>query len=127
MSSDAKLINISVNENIEKISRVQEDFSFFVNFDLITLKILQKFYGNAIDPINGNLNSFCTQQLHQLLNKEGLKISLEGLRKKLDFLVKIHFLEKVETYPRIYMPVKDIEGIRKIQSKIERLKELIFL
>ncbi len=123
MNSERNLISISIEKNIEK----QEDISFFASFDLITLKIIQKFYGNDLNPINGDLNSYCIQQLHQALNREGVRLSLEGLRKKINFLVKIGILEKVDTYPRIYMPLKDIEGIKKIQSILEKLKQFLLL
>jgi len=112
MSDDSKVMGISIEKNLQST----EDFSFFINFDVIMIRIIQKFYGNGVNPIYGDLNSFYIQQLHLNLNREGLKISLEGLRKKLDFLVKIGFLEKVNTYPRIYMPLKDIEGIKKLKK-----------
>jgi hypothetical protein len=121
MNSKTRLINISVEKNIK------DDFSFFASFDITMIKIIQKFYGDGLDPVSGNLNTFCTQQLYRLLREEGLKISLEGLRKKLDFLVKIGFLEKVKTYPRIYMPVNSIEKIERIQLTIQKLKQFIFL
>lgn len=117
--------NQGKNQTSVLIQDDKRDLSFFSNFDVITLRIINKFYGNGIGPINGDLNSYYIQQLHTTLSKEGLKISVEGLRKKLDFLVKIGFLEKVKTYPVIYMPRKDIEAIEKIQIIMENLKKIL--
>jgi hypothetical protein len=108
----------------EKIGLTKEDFSFFANFDIITVRILQKFYTSSLNPLNNDVNCFYVQQLHKILVGEGLKINIESLRKKLEFLVKIGFIEKVNTYPRIYIPLRDVEKIKKIQSKIGRLKEM---
>ncbi|MEM5815193.1 MAG: hypothetical protein QXD89_01755 [Candidatus Aenigmatarchaeota archaeon] len=96
--------------------------TFISKFDMVTIKILQKFYGKEIDPLTSNLNSFDLKKLHKLLEIEGLKINIETLRKRLETLVNLGFLEKVETYPRIYMSVRDIEKIRNIQSKILALR-----
>lgn len=101
------------------------DLSFIAHFDIIMVRILQKFYGKSIDPVNGEINSYDIQRLEKLLAKDGLKISREGLRKKLDMLVKLGFIEKVMTYPRIYTPVRDIENIKKIQLKISKIREIL--
>ncbi|MEM5832084.1 MAG: hypothetical protein QXI09_01945 [Candidatus Aenigmatarchaeota archaeon] len=98
------------------------DFNFILKFDVITIKILQKFYGKDIDPLTNELNSFDLKKLHKILDIEGMKINIETLRKRLDNLVSLGFIEKVDTYPRIYMAVKDIEKIKNIQSKIQLLK-----
>lgn len=124
MNSENSLINISLQQNIENKQLTKEDFSFFVNFDIITVRIIQKFYGSKVDPVGGNVNCYYVQQLHKILNAEGLKIGLEGLRKKLEFLVKIGFIEKINTYPRLYMALRDIEKIKKIQIKIAKLRQL---
>src|SRR3972149_2127151 len=127
MEPETKLLNPTPSipeEPVEMRVPTKEDFSFFSNFDIITVRIIQKFYGSSIDPLNGNINCFHVLQLHSLLKGEGLSIGIEGLRKKLEFLVKVGFLEKVNTYPRIYMPLKHVEEIQKIQTKIEQLKKI---
>jgi len=127
MEPETKLLNPTPSipeEPVEMRVPTKEDFSFFSNFDIITVRIIQKFYGSSIDPLNGNINCFHVLQLHSLLKGEGLSIGIEGLRKKLEFLVKVGFLEKVNTYPRIYMPLKHVEEIQRIQTKIEQLKKI---
>jgi hypothetical protein len=116
-------LNIS-EKKLEKKELTKEDFSFFANFDIITVRIIQKFYGKTLNPLDSEINCYTVQQLWVILNREGLKIGLEGLRKKLEFLVKVGFLEKVRTYPRIYMPLRDIEKIKRVQKKIEKLRSL---
>ena len=124
MGPDESTINVNISANLEKKELTRDDFSFFADFDIITVRILQKFYGGGFVQNDGPLNTFYVQQLHLVLNKEGLKIGMEGLRKKLEFLVRIGFLEKVKTYPRIYMPIRYVEGIKKIQFRIEQLKKI---
>ncbi|MCS7094022.1 MAG: hypothetical protein RMJ18_02475 [Candidatus Aenigmarchaeota archaeon] len=113
------------DEKMRILSTVVEDkidLNFVLKFDVITIKILQKFYGKEIDPLTTDLNSFDLKKLHKLLEIEGLKINIETLRKRLDNLVSLGFLEKVSTYPRIYMAVREIEKVKNIQSKITMLK-----
>ncbi|MGC9058934.1 MAG: hypothetical protein ACP5H3_00800 [Candidatus Aenigmatarchaeota archaeon] len=98
------------------------NLSLIAKFDVITVKILQKFYGKEIDPLTSEINSFDLKKLHKLLEIDGLKINIETLRKRLDNLVSLGFIEKISTYPRIYSAVKDIEKIKNIQSKISLLR-----
>jgi hypothetical protein len=120
--SDEKFSLKSVEE--EKTKLTKEDFSFFANFDIVTVRILQKFYTSSLNPLDNDISCFYVKQLQEMLASEGLKINLESLRKKLEFLVKIGFIEKVKTYPRVYIPLRDVEKIKKIQGKISRLKEI---
>ena len=106
-------------KSVEKI-----DFTILSKFDVINVKILQKFYGKTIDPLSSDINSYDVETLHELLKIEGIKINKETLRKRLENLVSLNFLEKVETYPRIYTAVRDIEKIRSIQSKISLLRSI---
>jgi len=106
-------------KSVEKI-----DFTILSKFDVINVKILQKFYGKTIDPLSSDINSYDVETLHELLKIEGIKINKETLRKRLENLVSLNFLEKVETYPRIYTAVRDIEKIRAIQSKISLLRSI---
>lgn len=116
--------NIATKEETNKNDLTKDDFSFFAHFDITLVRILHRFYGSATNPINGDINCYTVYQLQQLLSKEGLKVTIGGLRKKLEFLVRVGFLEKVTTYPRVYMPVKDINSIERIQKKISRLREI---
>jgi hypothetical protein len=100
------------------------DFTLLTKFDVINVKILQKFYGKTIDPLSGEINSYDLKTLHEFLKREGIKINIETLRKRLDNLVKLNFLEKVNTYPRIYSAVRDLEKIKTIQSKILMLRSI---
>jgi len=115
--------NVSVN-SLEIKSEEKIDFTILSKFDVINVKILQKFYGKTIDPFSGEINSFDVKTLHEILKREGLKINIETLRKRLDNLVLLNFLEKVDTYPRIYTVVRDVEKIKVIQSKIILLRNV---
>jgi len=112
-------INSLEIKSVEKI-----DFTILSKFDVINVKILQKFYGKTIDPLSSEINSFDVETLHELLKIEGLKINKETLRKRLENLVSLNFLEKIDTYPRIYTAVRDIEKIKNIQSKITLLRSI---
>lgn len=125
MDNQTEYVASNSIEQINELSKLtREDFSFFSNFDVITVRIIQKFYGTAIAPVNGDVNCFHVQQLHSALKSEGLQIGLEGLRKKLEFLVRIGFIEKVNTYPRVYMSLKHVDAIEKIQGKVAQLKRI---
>jgi hypothetical protein len=100
------------------------DLTLLSKFDVINLKILQKFYGKSIDPLSSDVNCYDLETLHHLLKIEGLRINKETLRKRLETLVTLNFIEKIRTYPRIYSAVKDIEKIRNIQSKIAMLRSI---
>jgi hypothetical protein len=124
--SDVSVMSIPSVENTtatkEEINK--DDFSFFAQFDIMLVRILQKFYGSVINPMSEDISCYNIHQLQQNLSKEGLKITTGGLRKKLNFLVKLGFLERVETYPRIYIPLRKVDGIERIQGKINRLKQI---
>ncbi len=114
----------STLNSLEIKSAEKIDFTILSKFDVINIKILQKFYGKTIDPLSSEINSYDVETLHELLKIEGLKINKETLRKRLENLVALKFLEKVNTYPRIYMAVRDIEKIKMIQSKIALLRSI---
>jgi hypothetical protein len=115
-NSTLKSLEIKTEEKI--------DFAILSKFDVINVKILQKFYGKIIDPFSGEINSYDVNTLHEFLKREGLKINIETLRKRLDNLVSMNFLEKINTYPRIYSAVRDVEKIKLIQSKIMLLRSI---
>jgi hypothetical protein len=116
MNMQSALINNSVQENIESKKEV---FSVFLNFDVIMIKILQKFYFNEkIFP--ADTTCYYVQQLFSELRSDGLRINLETLRKRLEVLVKLNLIEKVDTYPRIYVPVRDVERVRSLLEKVKQ-------
>ena len=115
--------NTTLN-SLEIKSAEKIDFTILSKFDVINVKILQKFYGKTIDPLSSEINSYDVETLHELLKIEGIKINKETLRKRLENLVSLNFLEKVDTYPRIYTAVRDIEKIKTIQSKISLLRSI---
>lgn len=92
--------------------------SIFLNFDVIMIKILQKFYFND-KTFPTDTTCFYVQQLFSELKSDGLQINLETLRKRLESLVKLGLIDKVETYPRIYMPVRDVEKVREMLSAVK--------
>jgi len=110
------VLSFSVSENIGA-----EISSLLSHFDVITVRVLQKFYKTG-DKFPNDVNCYYVSQLHAELMREGLKIEIETLRKRLDVLVKLGFLEKVKTYPRLYMPVRNVE---KVRMMIERIKQLL--
>ncbi|MEM5879451.1 MAG: hypothetical protein QXU74_03095 [Candidatus Aenigmatarchaeota archaeon] len=117
MNRQNSLINISIQEKIES---KKELTSIFLNFDIVTIRVLQKFYFNN-EEFPNDINSYYIQQLFSELKSEGLQINLETLRKRLESLVKLNLIEKVETYPRIYMPVKDVERVRNLLMKVKEI------
>lgn len=108
--------------DVEKENREIENAlnSFILHLDIIMIRILQKFYRTNFSFPN-DTTCYYVQQLFLELNREGLKIELETLRKRLDLLVKIRLLEKVRTYPRIYMPIRDVERVQKIVTTAQKL------
>lgn len=112
------------NVSVEKENKIEDVFdglnSFILHLDIVMIRILQKFYKSGLS-FPSDTNCYYVQQLQSELNREGLKIELETLRKRLDLLVKIRLLEKVETYPRIYMPIRDVEKVQKIIQRVQKL------
>lgn len=98
----------------------KEITSIFLNFDVVMIKILQKFYFSGKD-FPDDTTCFYVQQLFSELRSGGLQINLETLRKRLESLVKLNLIDKVDTYPRIYVPVRDVERVR---SLLEKVKEV---
>jgi len=116
MSNESSLIAVPFQETIQPA----ELNSFITHFDITTIRILQKFYKNGM-TFPGDTNCYYVQQLHAELNREGLKIELETVRKRLELLVKMKMLDKVDTYPRIYAPVRNVESVQKIISRIQEI------
>ena len=99
---------------------LEELNSFILHLDIIMIRILQKFYKSGLS-FPSDTSCYYVQQLQTELKREGLKIELETLRKRLDTLVKIRLLEKVGTYPRIYMPIRDVEKVQRIVEKVQKI------
>lgn len=90
---------------------------FVIRLDVVMIRILQKFYRNGL-PFPNDTNCYYIQQLFSELNREGFNIEMETLRKRLDQLTKMKLLEKVDTYPRIYMPIRDVVKVQDMMQKI---------
>jgi ssDNA-binding replication factor A large subunit len=117
MNREDSLINISIQEDIGSKKEIS---SLFLNFDVIMIKILQKFYFNN-NSFPNDTSCYYLQQLFSELKTEGFQINLETLRKRLETLVKLNLIEKVETYPRIYTPIRDVEKIKKLLVKVKEI------
>ncbi|MEM5829224.1 MAG: hypothetical protein QW040_00760 [Candidatus Aenigmatarchaeota archaeon] len=114
---NASIVNIPIQEDVNTKKKLS---SIFLNFDVVMIRILQKFYFNN-KKFPNDTTCYYVQQLFSELRSEGVQINLETLRKRLDTLAKLNLIEKVETYPRIYMPVRDVEGIRELLLKVKEL------
>ena len=117
MSTQTSLMNASVQEETESKKEVS---SLFLGFDIITIKILQKFYFNE-NVFPADTTCFYVQQLFSELKSSGLQINLETLRKRLESLVRLNLIDKVDTYPKIYMPVRDVEKIRNLLVRVKEV------
>lgn len=117
MNREGSLVNVFVQEDVESKKEIS---SIFLNFDVVMIKILQKFYFND-NAFPNDTSCYYIQRLFSELRSDGLEINLETLRKRLESLVKLNLIEKVETYPRIYMPVRDVERIKKLLKKVKEI------
>jgi predicted transcriptional regulator with HTH domain len=87
--------------------------------DFLDVLILKKFYATGKEFPN-DTQPYCLPILYrELTEQNNVKISLEGLRKRLNSLVKIGLLNKIErTNPSIFYPVRGKEElVRKIIVK----------
>lgn len=87
--------------------------------DFLDVLILKKFYATGREFPN-DTQPYCLPILYkEITTQNNVKISLEGLRKRLNSLVNIGLLLKIEkTNPSIYYPVRDKEEfVRKIIVK----------
>lgn len=94
--------------------------NIFLNFDVINFKILEKFYFTP-SKFPSDTNCYYLQQLFSELKTEGIDINLETLRKRLEGLVKLGLIEKVKTYPRIYMPVRNVKKVKEMLNEVKSL------
>jgi len=114
MGAQELVLNSPMKQNIELKGEVS---SIFLNFDIIMIKILQKFYFHE-ESFPADTSCYYVQQLFSELKSDGLRINLETLRKRLESLVKLNLMEKVDTYPRIYTPIRDVEKVRDLLTKV---------
>jgi len=91
-----------IKTSVEIKTEEKLDLTILSKFDVINVKILQKFYGKTIDPFSGEINSYDVKTLHEFLKREGLKINIETLRKRLDNLVALNFLEKIKIFMKSF-------------------------
>lgn len=80
--------------------------------DFTDILILKKFYLTGKEFPN-DVQPYCFPILYNEMKiNNNLKITKEGLRKRLNNLVKIGLIEKIKgTNPSIYLPVRDKEEI----------------
>lgn len=119
MNSGDSLINISVNENIEKNDFVEKVNELVEKIDFIDVQILRKFYMTGREFPN-DTQPYCFPLLYREMKVNNrLKIGMEALRKRLNNLVKLGLLEKVKhSNPTGYRPVRDnVELVRGVILK----------
>ena len=104
------------NEKIEIKNELENAFVSMLleRVDFIDIIILKKFYMTG-EKFPNDTQPYCFPILYQeMKTNNNLKITKEGLRKRLHSLVKIGLLEKVEkTNPSIYLPKRNKERIVK--------------
>ena len=107
MSNLEVLMSASAQEKTEL-----DVLGFAEKFDFLDVQILRKFYATGKDfPFD--TTPFCFPILYkEMKENHHLKICKEALRKRLDNLVKVGFLEKIKnSNPCNYVPVKGEEEI----------------
>jgi hypothetical protein len=110
MNSLESVVDISV-KNVEK------EFELIVNdlverLDFLDIQILRKFYTTGKE-FPSDTQPYCFPILYKEMKEvHKLKIGMEALRKRLDVLVRVGFLEKVSSSnPTNYIPVKGKEQL----------------
>jgi hypothetical protein len=112
MNSLDSLVSISVEKNIEDLEFVVS--SLVERFDFLDIQVLRKFYTTGKEfPFD--TQPYCFPILYKEMKEiHRIKIGIEALRKRLDNLVKIGFLEKVKSSnPVNYLPVRGKESFAK--------------
>jgi len=95
---------------------------FLLRLSYNDFRILKKFYFTG-EPFPNDTSPYTLSTLRNELKIMGIKISLEGLRQKLNLWVENGLLEKYKSFVLIYQPIKKIEVIREIIRK--RIKEIL--
>lgn len=108
---------------LEKVS-FENILEYVQRLDFTDIQILRKFY-EADKEFPKDTQPYCLPILYQEM-KPKLKIGKEGLRKRLESLVKIGLLEKVRgSNPAIYLPLSEkINIVRAIIKKFFILHEI---
>ena len=96
---------------VSEIRDVYEEIDRFAEkLDFLDIQLLRKFYLTN-KPFPNDTKVWCFPLLYQeMKTTHRLKLSLEGLRKRLNNLVKLGLLEKINhSNPTTYAPVKGKE------------------
>lgn len=102
-------IEQSANQNIDQ-NTSQEVFGLVDRLDLTDVIVLKKFYATGKDfPFD--TQPYCFPILYkEMKENNNLKICIEALRKRLDILVKVGLLEKINSSnPTNYVPINGKE------------------
>jgi len=109
------------NKTIQQNSQLTEIFirQVLERMDFLDVLILKKFYLTG-KPFPNDIQPYCFPFLYNELKlQHQIKLTLEGLRKRLNSLVNLGLLKKIEgTNPTIYFPREEMkEIVRKIIFK----------
>ncbi|MBU5682718.1 MAG: hypothetical protein QXW04_01675 [Candidatus Aenigmatarchaeota archaeon] len=99
LSTHSQLSEIFIRQILERI-------------DFIDVLILKKFYLTGKE-FPGDTQPYCLPFLHSELKiQHQISLTLEGLRKRLNTLVKLGLLKKIDrTNPVVYFPKEDMKDI----------------
>jgi len=101
---DQKTVLGSNQQVIDKI------LNFAETLDFINIQILRKFYATGLAFPNDTQPHVFSLLYMDMKNVHRIPIGMEALRKRVDFLVSVGLLEKVErSNPASYHPVKGLE------------------
>ncbi len=94
----------------EKQKQQINEISFLDKLDFLDIQILRKFYMTG-EEFPNDTKPYCFPILYlELKVNKQIKIGMEGLRKRLNNLVKLGLLEKVKhSNPTSYLPVRGKE------------------
>lgn len=109
ISIDEKTKIIEEKENIEMAFLLER-------LDFTDIIILKKFYLTG-KPFPNDTQPYCFPILYsEMKENNNLRLTKEGLRKRLNSLVKTNLLEKIEgSNPSVYLPKKDkVDFVRKL-------------
>ncbi|MBI4894385.1 MAG: hypothetical protein HY833_01465 [Candidatus Aenigmarchaeota archaeon] len=89
---------------------VDKILNYAETLDFINIQILRKFYATGLAFPNDTQPHVFSLLYMDMKNVHRIPIGMEALRKRVDFLVSIGLLEKVErSNPASYHPVKGLE------------------
>jgi len=98
---------------------VDKIMGFAETLDFINIQILRKFYATGLAFPNDTQPHVFSLLYMDMKNVHRIPIGMEALRKRVDFLVSVGLLEKVErSNPASYHPVKGLE--QSVRAVIKR-------